>query len=435
MTNRMQDIRWLVLVAVGQFLYTAGAAVTSGSFLTYFVKLWSPSATLMAWFFILPELVHTGSFLTAKVIRCFGSAKRVWLIFGLLARTMLLAIAAVGWFDPLGASATSLVVLMSLLALGELFQAVSYVALITWLSDVFERARWGKIFGWRQFAIVTAMMTLPPVAAAIRDWLAGAEFLPGRSFSLIFLVANGLVLLGIFVLMWLPGRNERAGEPVTVVGASNSRASIRNLFVNFSYCRVLLTGIHLAASQGLTQTVLFFYQVNVLNLSLSTSVGLSTLMYFIQQPTSIWVGRLVDQFDNRKIYAGGLALVSLAMPFWFLAQVDWRWAIGAYVFWGAFAIVNLAGRNSVLRVTDHGDRPTAIGLFRFGAGLVAAISGLLGGYWLDLARDGQFVIESLGPYLTIIAVSTAGRATACLWLLGWRDDTLIPGARTAQPPM
>lgn len=435
MTNRLQDIRSVVLLAVGQFLYTAGAAVTSGSFLTYFVKLWSPSAALMAWFFILPELVHTGSFLTAKVIRRFGSAKRVWLVFGLLARTMLLAIAAVGWFDPQGTSATSLIVLLSLLALGELSQAISYVALITWLSEVFGRASWGKLFGWRQFAIVTAAMMLPPVAAAIRDWLAGAEFLPGRSFSLIFIAANGLVLLGIFVLMWLPDRNGREDKRDTVVDTANSRAALRNLFSNFSYCRVLLTGVHLAAAQGLTQTVLFFYQVNVLNLSLSASVGLSTLMYFIQQPTSIWVGRLVDRFDNRVIYAGGLALVSLAMPFWFLAQVDWRWAIGAYVFWGAFAVVNLAGRNSVLRVTDHGDRPTAIGLFRFGAGLVAAIAGLLGGYWLDLARDGQFVVELLGPYLTIIAVSTVGRATVCFWLVGWSDDKLIPSAKTDPTPM
>lgn len=424
-----------MLLLVGQMLYTAGATLTSGSFLIYYIREWTAAGSTIAWFLILPEMVHIAALSATYLIRRFGSAKRVWLIGSLLARGLSLALALTGLADPNAEMPdTILPFLFLFLAASECLRAISYVAFITWISGLWGRPRLGRLFGYRESAIVTVSLVLPPIAALIREWLAGhPEVSEVRAYATVFILADVIVYVGIAVLACMPSR-PKGGEPEpeeAAEAARNSIAAVKRVFASLtgdrSVRRVLLTALHLAAAQGLTQSVLFKYQVDVLGVELTSKTFLETLMFAVQLPLAIVAGHWLDRFDNRLVYALGMVLVAGAMPFLYFAEYDPRWLIATYAFWGAFAIVNVSGRSLLIRLVRREDLPTAITVFRFGAGFMAAITGLVGGYWLDSAIDGRWLIAALGPYWTIIAVSAIGRLTAPLWLLGWSDRRTLPG--------
>ena len=427
-------LRWLILLLVGQVLYTAGASLTSGSFLIYYVRQWTADASTIAWFLILPELVHVVAISATYLIRRFGSAKRVWLIGTLVSRALSVALAIAGFADPEAEHPEAVIpLLFGLLAVAECCRALSYVAFITWLTEMWGKPRLGRLFGFRESAIVTVSIFLPPIAAVFRDWLAThPEVSDARAYSTVFVLADIAVYLGIAVIACIPARPDNKsivaedGEAAARKSAASVRRVIGSLMKDLGVRRVMLTSLHLAAAQGLTQSVLFKYEVDVLDIPLTTKTFLLTLMYVVQLPLAVAAGFFLDRYDNRQIYALGICLVATAIPFILLAEADPKWLVATYACWGAFAIVNVAGRSTLLRLVDTDDIPTATTVFRFGAGLMAALTGLAGGYWLDAAQDGRFLIAALGPYWTIILVSGLGRVTAPLWLLGWTDQRTQP---------
>lgn len=427
-------LRWLILLLIGQVLYTAGATLTSGSFLIYYVRQWTADSSTIAWFLILPETVHLAALSATYFIHRLGSAKRVWFWGAVIARILSLALAGTGYLDPDADHPDAVIpLLFGLLAMAECFRAISYVAFITWIAELWGRPRLGRLFGFRESAIITVSIVLPPVAAVFREWLAShPEVSDIRAYSTVFILADLAVFLGVAVICFIPAKSSlqddlpASGEDAARHSMESVRRVLSSLWHDRHVRRVLLTSLHLAAAQGLTQSVLFKYQFDELHVKLTTKALLETTMYVVQLPLAIAAGYLLDRYDNRVIYAFGLAIVAGAMPCLLMAELDPRWLTATYAFWGAFAIVNVAGRSTLLRMVDHEDVPTATTIFRFGAGLMAAITGLLGGYWLDAAFEGRYLIVVLGPYWTIILVSAFGRITAPLWLLGWRDERTFP---------
>lgn len=435
-------LRWLVLLMVGQVLYSAGATLTSGSFLIYYVRQWTADSSTIAWFLILPELVHLVALSATYFIHRLGSAKRVWFWGAIAARGLSLILAATGYFDPEAEHPDAVLpLLFGLLALSECFRAISYVAFIAWIAELWGRQRLGRLFGFRESAIITVSIVLPPVAAFFREWLAThPEVSDVRAYSTVFILADLAVYLGVAVMCFIPARStihdEKAGssqEEAARQSIDSVRRVLWSLLKDRSVRRVMLTSLHLAAAQGLTQSVLFKYQVDELHVELTTKTLLETVMFVVQLPLAILAGYLLDRLDNRYVYAIGLTLVAGAMPFLLMAEFDPRWLTMTYAFWGAFAIVNVSGRSTLLRLVHRDDVPTATTVFRFGAGLMAAITGLLGGYWLDAGLDGRFIVASLGPYWTIILVSAIGRVTAAFWLFGWSDVRTQPKLHAVRP--
>ena len=338
-------------------------------------------------------------------------------------------LATLGFVDPHADEQAVIPWLFAILVVAETIRAISYTAFIAWVSTLFGRRNVGRLFGYREFGVVGVTMALPPLVALLRDDLSKAsEVSDASSYAIVFLLADALVFLGIAVMALLPDVEKSQADESDSSTESVWKTTSR-LFRDRSFRRISLTSFHLAAAQGLTQSVFFKYQVDVLDVSLTNATLLATLMYAVQLPLSIATGHWLDRTDNKQIYMLGITIVAGAIPFWFFAERDPRYLAGAFVFYGAFAIVNVAGRSTVLRLVNQVDVPTAIGVFRFGAGVLAAITGLLGGIWLDKALTGSGYLTDLGPYLTIIFVSGLGRVTAPLWLMGWEDDRVRPQGR------
>jgi MFS family permease len=180
----------------------------------------------------------------------------------------------------------------------------------------------------------------------------------------------------------------------------------------------MVSALWLAAAQGLTQGVFFRYQVGVLKLPLEAYLALGSLMYLLQVPFSWLGGWLSDQYGDRRPLMTGIVLVSGAMGFWMLARPGAaEWLLGAYSLWGLFGLVNVCQRNLLLKSAPSSDNAFPLSMLEHVAGLIAGLSGILGGWLLMSLLEHFGDSRPLAPYLLLFAVSWIGRFTAAGWLI------------------
>lgn len=120
------------------------------------------------------------------------------------------------------------------------------------------------------------------------------------------------------------------------------------------------------------------------------------------------------------------------MIFWLLATpAQWWWVFGAYVLWGFWPAVNIPGRNLVLKLSPESDNTTQLALFRNVGGLIAGLSGLVGGFLLAEWKPLDFPVAGTGlrldAYHVLFLISFAGRVTSVLWLLFIQEPRLPIG--------
>src|SRR5262249_30611657 len=126
--------------------------------------------------------------------------------------------------------------------------------------------------------------------------------------------------------------------------------------------------------------------------------------------------------DHRRVLFQSTLITSMALGFWCLADAtQWWWLFGAFFCWGAFGAVNVAGPNLMLCQAPPGDNAHHLALFRQIAGVIAGISGILGGLWLD-SMIGPSTSKSPQPpvsaFQLIFVMSWVGRMLAAFLVLG-----------------
>ena len=432
--------RLVATVLVGQMLYTAGDSVSGGKFLTYFVSELTDSVLDLSLLFILPETVAVAGLLVQPILRRMGRPSRVWLAFAVLARLFGLAIC----LTPSLPTPMRIAVVFVLVALFEVSQAISYAALIAWLAALVPDTAWGRLFAKRGMAIAATLAIVPPIVGAVVLSAFGRSPTPGQ-YVLILGGGQLVTAAGVAVYATLlrrrPAQNfhQNTERPHELEQSSNGKQSppprplrrlLKSLASDRTARRTLLTGWHLAAANGLTQSAFFFYSKDHLGIDVGTAAMLTGLMFALQIPAAAIAGALLDRRSNRRVYIGSLLLVATALPLWMLAAWDIRAIVVAYAVWGVFGAVNLAGRTLVMRLLDPRDIAGGVAAFRFVGGAIAGLSGLAGGAILNATRTeaGTTATACLG----LIAVSFVGRLTAPLWLLGQADPREHP-SRPSRP--
>ncbi len=88
---------------------------------------------------------------------------------------------------------------------------------------------------------------------------------------------------------------------------------------------------------------------------------------------------------------------------------------------GRLGRVNIAAPNLMLKLSPPSDNAANISLFRHVAGLIAGLSGILGGFCFTELTDSSWTIPGLGfkpdPYQVLFLVSFIGRALTVLWVI------------------
>ena len=246
-----------------------------------------------------------------------------------------------------------------------------------------------------------------------------------------FAVGVALLLASLIPLLRLPN--------VPVRSATTALADwrlIADAWQNRSMRFLLIHNWWLAFSNGLTQAAFFSFLFGPLGIKLGTFYVLYGVMRIVKIPVSWFAGGMCDRFGNKAALFWGVLIASSAMLFWLAATPEqWWWIFGAFFLWGAFAAVNIAGRNLTLKLSPRSDNSAQLALFRQVGGLLAGLSGLLGGVCLDRLLQSKppaaspFLLE-LGAYRfegyqLLFLISLVGRVTSAFWILPIQE----PGAK------
>ncbi len=318
-------------------------------------------------------------------------------------------------------------VIIALLAVVHRLQSVAYLAYLSWLSDLVPDRHWGRFFSIRNIAKLCVLLVVPVAGGYLRDWW--RNDVPADvalwAYVAAFAVGTILQLVSLFSLQELPDVAVHA-ETTTLP----ERRLLREAFRDRSMRFLLIHNWWLAIANGLTQAAffLYLYSRSGLAIGLGTYYVLSGVMRLVKIPVSAFTGWVCDRRGHKWPMFWGVIVASFAMPFWLLATPEqWWWVFGAYAMWGAFATVNIAGRNLALTLSPRSDNAAQLGLFRQIGGLLAGFSGLLGGVWLAALRQSGFGYDVggylFGSFQLLFAISWLGRLTAACWILPIREPS------------
>lgn len=420
------------LMLVNQMLFTAGWSLTTGGFFNYFGQELGAKGFETALLAATPETVGV----LALGSRCFAwrreAIARLCLITSVLARLVMLGVPLLAWpafRERVGAGPLTL---WAILAVGSLFQAVGSVAYHTWLADLIPREEWGRRFFWRYAVHCLIQLAVPMLGAWWREsWKTNLS--PAQStmaYVGVFVLGNALLLAALAPLWWLP----RTG-PVPTPWPPPWTAFATSLQLVPSRWLLAHAWV-LAAANGLTQAVLIRLMFRELHLSLTMFYVCQSAMYLGQMLFA--AGTTLEmswQWQRRTLFCGAL-FASFAMPYLLGATPDSavQSMFFAYCFWSGFGAVNLAGQHMMLWHQPH-DASAAYAWLRQVAGLIAGLTGLLGGWCLDQLQSAPW--QTSWPYLAenplrayhvLIGISWVGRLAAAFLVLG------IPKTPPVDPP-
>lgn len=406
-----------------QLLWTAGYSLTSGGFLLYFGKELGADALIIAFLLVIPETVGTSGLLARWILRHIGSRKQVYIWGSIVARLLMLGIPLMGFQATRPAGVDPLWVLVVCLSLTHAVQAISFMAYLSWLSDLAPEHHWGRFFALRNIAKLAALLVVPVAGGFLRDawgsWRDPSESL--IAYEVAFLVGWVLMLVSLWPMRRMPD------PPLCVPEDQPSEGSVlKRSWRNRSLRYLLIHNWWLAFANGITQSAFFGYLFGPLGIGLGLYYTLQCVMRLGKLPVS-WVGGILcDHFGNKLPLIGGVLIASSGLLFWLLATPEqWLWVFPAYACWGMYAAANIAGRNLTLTLSPRSDNTTQLALFRQIGGLFAGLSGLLGGWWLKSLLEQnttwEWGVVELNSFQIIIAVSLLARWSAVLWLIPVKD--------------
>lgn len=393
-------------------LWTAGHALTSGAFLSYFAVDLEASGLELALLAAAPELVGCSGLVSGSVWRIVGERRRAWLLTTIIARFFTLCIPLAAMTQELpGVSAASLLLLLVIVS--QSFQGIATALYFGWLADLAPPSGWGRLFAGRNIAALLVQMTVPVAGALFRD--AAKSSLPSEQlwWAYAAVMATGVALLMISLVPMLRVHDPAPTIPTT--SRSNGRI-LSSLLQRPGVRQCLACSWVLALANGFTQAAFFKYQIAVVGLSLTGYFLLADLMFVGQIVASRVAGRCTTTADHRRVLFWSTLITSCALPFWLLADAGgWWWLIGAFACWGAFGAVNVAGPNLMLSFSQPGEHVAALALFRQVAGTLAGLSGIVGGALLDAlstADAGARLHAPWSAFAAIFALSWIGRVAA-----------------------
>ncbi len=395
-------------------LWTAGNLLTTGGFLTYFVREYRPPGVVMTVLLVIPETAAILGLSTPWILAWTGDRRRMWWVGQVVARSLTLCIpvvcAILGPRDAAWAGWAT----VGLVGVAAVAQSVSFNALFSWLADLAPRERWGRFFATRQVIQVGLLLCLAAPAGALRDWVGKAVPVEDRwlIYAPLFALGAGLQLVALAPLWSLRDTAASNGgipqaEPSTVHA---------DVFGNPIFVRWLLANWWLAFFSGLTQAAFFKYRVDVLSIGLGTWYLLEAALRGVQIPVGLLAGHMSDRGRDLAAFRLGVAGTGLALVFWMVATpAQWWWLYAAQIAFGMWACVNLAGPNLTLRQAPPRANVAHLAWFHNGSGLLAGLAGLVGGWWLDRALANAAEL-SLSPFTILFTVSMLGRWATLAWL-------------------
>jgi len=431
--------RALGLAQVNAALWSAGNALTTGSFVVYLMLDLGADGRWISVILALPAMVGLLRLLTPQVVAWAGSQRRacIWsyavsylllLTFPLLATQQHSATPTRG---VLGA-------LVALLCVHQLFEHIGNASLWSWLGELIPPRVRGRYLGWRQTFQMAAIVPAIVIGAWIADLFRDQPDSKWLGYAIPLAAGALLLLASIIPLFLMPARILWGREVCLGDAPQEARRQPRLVpralpwwrpFADQPYRRLILYGCWVAAANGMAQTSQNIYPRTVLALGILPMELLRMVTRGGQIVLSPSIGRWVDRYGNRLMLLVCQAIVATGSLFYWAARPgsEW-WILGAWIAWSAYAGINLATSNLTIKLAPRGNSTTHLATYFAVTGLSYSLFTLVGGWcfeWIQAGAEqytvGPWDVDRFG-YQFLIAFVLRGMGV--LFVLGLID----PGA-------
>jgi len=305
----------------------------------------------------------------------------------------------------------------------HLLEYLGTVALWSWLAELVPVRIRGRFIGRRERWMV-AGQAAAMLAAALwgylwnRAWPKDAypdKVLTGYAIPAV--LGACFMIVALVPLAAMPGsrtvRPARAAAPLSAIFAP---------FLDGRFLRLLVFGCWFSFFNGLAQSAQEIYPRQVLKVELSVFLVLMTAMRLGQLGISPWLGRLADRWGNRPVIFVSLPVVAASSLFFLAASpAQPGWYAGAWAAWIAYAGINVALPNLLLKLSPGQTRAAYVAAYYAVTGLCVAASMIGGGALFDLLRDRTFPLFGgsllLDHYQLLFLVSWLTRTMGVVLLL------------------
>ena len=417
------------LILLNSALWSVGNALTAGTLLLYLALDLGASGLMISIFLAAPTAAGLLRLFAPLTISWFGGHKRAFLLLSLAAYTLLIGqpIAAISIGQNSWATLTGLAILVCC------HQLLEYLALSVqwaWLGDLTPKPIRGRFFALRNIVSLAAYFPALYLGSYVVDYWRGLTAATENDRLFGYAVSAGVGVLFLFAsllpMACLPDRNRKSN--------TSTAFSWRRIIAPLSdraFRRLVYFGAWVGAANGLTQSAQNIYPARILGMAASDMAILRTTMRLGQIAYSPGAGWLIDRFGVRGVLIVSQTLVSCSLLFFLFAEPRTRWLLlGAWLFWSAFAGLNIGLPTACLNYSRRSDHAAYVAMY-FGLGGVAyAVASVLGGFLLDVATSsdpGWFVGSGWSTYQVFFAVGFVLRLLGVLWLLG------LPESRAVSP--
>ena len=371
-----------------------------------------------------PNIVGLLRMSAPALIRRMGDRKTFCLAaFALAAMVLLvLPLAVVGRLLP--SARASLYALVAVWCVFHLLQYLGTVALWSWLADLVPLRIRGRFIGrrerWMVAAQAVAMILTGFFAWYVRYYL--PHWPAWVRYGVPTVLGSMFMLAAVVPLAQMP----RAGSPrLHSAGRMPApRVILRSPLSNLAaplrdrrFLGLMVFGCWFSFFNGVTQSAHFVYGWKVLGVGLFAMLSLRTVTRVGQFTLCPWFGRLADRIGDRPVLAPCLFLVAQGPLFYLLSSPNHPWWIAAaWIIWIAYAGINVALPNLMLRLSPSQTNTSYIAAYYAVSGVCYAASTIAGGYLVDSPQLNIFQYwqsaTDMGHYQAIFLLGWLARMAA-----------------------
>lgn len=346
----------------------------------------------------MPNIVGLLRMSAPALIGRLGDRKIFCMVTFALAAVVLLMLPLTVAGGLLASARTSLYGLVGVWCVFHLLQYLGTVALWSWLADLVPLGIRGRFIGrrerWMVAAQAVAMIITGLFSWCVRNHL--PDWPTWVRYTVPTVLGSFFMLAAVVPLAQMPrvglSRPSSTTKPSTVLHwrllPSYSRlTALAAPLLDRRFMGLIIFGCWFSFFNGVTQSAHFVYGGRVLGVSLFAMLTLRTVTRVGQFSLSPMFGRMADRIGNRPVLVPCLFLVAQGPLFYFLSTPECRWWFaGAWIVWIAYAGINVALPNLMLRLSPQRANTSYIAAYYAITGVCYATSTIAGGYLVDSPR-------------------------------------------------
>jgi MFS family permease len=384
------------------------ATLTGGVFLTGFAVYLGMNEVMIGLLGAMPFLVTIFQLPAAYFIQNRGNRKKVSVRCSLVARTMWVPILVVALL-PVASASIKVPIVLALIFLHYALGSASFVAWLSWMSDLVPDRMRGNFFGTRNMLAGAASMLVMVVFGSMLDGFRNlsSNGLP-LGFSITFLAA---VLFGVASIRFL----RRVSEPAHTSPAVRIDFAGQLLlpFRNRNFRRFLGFSFFWGFSVYFASPFFALYFLRDLGYGYGFVATLGMLSAFADLVGMRLWGKLSDTTRNKPIiYFAGWGAVFLPLAWVFVRPESMVLPILLHLLGGGmWAGINLCKNNLLLRISPREDRALYFSVYNVVGGLGASVGPILGGLLVQAFGQGPIHLSCrvLLPLHMLFVLSTLFR--------------------------